>query len=287
MISIVIPAYKAEKYIEETIRSVMQQTITDWEMIVIDDGSPDKLGDVVKKIQLENSRIQYVKQKNGGVASARNHGFRLSKGSYLAFLDADDVWLPDNLELKIEKFKQDAKIGLVHSDTAIIDENSRTTGEVKSGKEGELLEDLLFWKGTNVMPPSGILIKRDVLLDVGLFDEELSNSADQELYFRVASKYKIGRVDKVTWHYRVHHTNMHKNIKLMESDLLKTYQKASQNKLFKSHWFKLSCYSKMFRILGASWWKDGNSKIKGAYYLLKSFLYNPLVFIYSFINKNN
>jgi glycosyltransferase involved in cell wall biosynthesis len=275
MISIIIPAYKAEKYIEETIRSVIQQTIMDWELIVVDDGSPDNLGEVVKKLQLEDSRIQYVRQKNAGVSTARNYGYNLSKGDYIAFLDADDVWLPNNLSLKLEKFAIDKTLGLVHSDTEVIDSFSKRIGEIKQGKEGYILEDLLLWNGTCIPAPSSILVKREVLEKVGGFDKELSTAADQEFFFRVAAQYKIGRVSEVTWFYRVHGNNMSSNVLLMEKDELLTYKKAKKNKLFKSTFFCKKCFSNMYLILAGSWWKNGNNKIKGSYYIIRSILVYP------------
>ncbi|MCH2043273.1 MAG: glycosyltransferase [Saprospiraceae bacterium] len=278
LVSIIIPAYKAARYIEETIRSVFTQTHQHLEIIVVDDGSPDNQEEVIQKLIQEDSRLQYVKQTNAGVASARNHGFKLSKGTYLAFLDADDVWLPENLEKKLAKFTSDTALGLVHSDMAIMDEHSVRTGETKQGKEGYLLEDLLAWNGTCVPTPSSILVKREVIEKVGGFDLELSNAADQEFFFRVANKYKIGRVPEVTWQYRVHSNNMHSNIALMEKDELIAYKRADENKLFKSPKFRRQCYSNMYMIVGASWWGDGNNKWKGFKYLCKAmWIYPPSI----------
>ena len=197
LITVIIPAFKAGNYIKETIQGVLDQTHTNFELIIVDDGSPDDQAEVIIPLAKEDDRIQYIKQKNAGVSSARNHGYRLSKGDYLAFLDADDIWLPNNLEKKLAKFANDSAVGLVHSDMAIMDGNSKLTGEIKSGKEGAILDDLLAWNGTCIPTPSSILVKREVLEKVGGFDLELSNAADQEFFFRVAQNYKIGRVPEV------------------------------------------------------------------------------------------
>lgn len=275
LVSVIIPAYKAGQYIRETIQGVLEQTHTNLELIIIDDGSPDNQAEVIAPIAASDTRIQYIKQKNGGVSSARNHGYRLSKGFFLAFLDADDIWLPDNLELKLAKFAEDSDFGLVHSDMAIMDGRSQLTGASKSGKEGYILEDLLSWNGTCVPTPSSILVKREVLEKVGGFDLELSNAADQEFFFRVANAYKIGRVPKVTWWYRVHDNNMHSNIPVMEKDALLAYQRAEENDLFKSKGFRNQCFANMYLIMGASWWGDGQSKSKGLKYILKAVLIYP------------
>src|SRR5215467_10383964 len=111
-VSVIVPAYKAGKYIEATIRSVLAQSWRDFELIVVDDGSPDDQEEIVKRLATEDNRIRYVKQQNAGVSAARNNGYELSKGKYLAFLDADDTWLNDNLSRKIELLERDAECGL-------------------------------------------------------------------------------------------------------------------------------------------------------------------------------
>ncbi|BDS15245.1 glycosyltransferase family 2 protein [Aureispira anguillae] len=270
LVSVIIPAYKAGDYIEETIRGVLAQTHRNFELIIVDDGSPDHQAQIIEPLAASDTRIQYIKQKNGGVSSARNHGYQCSKGDYLAFLDADDIWLPQNLEKKLAKFATDPALGLVHSDMAIMDGKSQLTGETKSGKEGYILDDLLSWNGTCVPTPSSILVKRTVVETVGGFDLALSNAADQEFFFRVAQKYKIGRVPEVTWWYRVHDNNMHSNIPVMEKDALLAYQRAEEHQLFKSKSFRNFCFANMYMIMGASWWGDGNNKKKGLQYLLKA-----------------
>ncbi len=274
-VSIIIPAYNAARYIEETILSVLNQTHRNLELIIVDDGSSDNQSEIIERLVKTDGRIQYIKQKNAGVSSARNHGYSLSKGEYLAFLDADDVWLPNNLEEKLKKFQGDAELGLVHSDLEIIDGDSQLTGETKSGKEGYILDDLLSWNGTCIPTPSSILVKREVIEKVGGFDLKLSNAADQEFFFRVANHYKIGRVEKITWRYRVHSDNMHSNIAVMERDALLSYKRAEEHNLFKSRKFRNLCFSNMYMIMGASWWGDGKSKIRGLKFLLKAILIRP------------
>ena len=95
-VSVIIPAYKAEKYIKATIESVLNQTMEDFEVLVIDDGSPDHQASIVKEVMQKDSRVSYFLKENGGVSSARNFGYKHAKGEFLAFLDADDLWLPNN-----------------------------------------------------------------------------------------------------------------------------------------------------------------------------------------------
>ena len=275
LVSVIIPAYNAEKYIERTIHSVLLQNYENIEIIVIDDGSTDNTATVVKKLANEDKRLHYVHQQNGGVSSARNHGYKLSKGEYLAFLDADDIWLPNNVSKKLAHLQDNPDVGLVHSDAMVIDENDNSLNETKKGKSGWILDDLLLWNGTCIPAPSSILVKREVVDSVGGFDTSLSTAADQEFFFRVAAKYKIGRVEEVTWQYRMHSQNMHSNIALMERDTLLSYQRATENNLFKSAAFRRKCYSNMFIILSGSWYHDGKNKIKAVKYALKSIYKRP------------
>ena len=102
--SIIIPAYNAERYISEAIESVINQTYTNWELIIVNDGSTDNTEKIAQSYAQKDSRITYITQENKGVSVARNIGYNASKGDYLGFLDADDYWLPDNLDEKINYF---------------------------------------------------------------------------------------------------------------------------------------------------------------------------------------
>src|SRR6266849_561888 len=106
LVSIVMPAYNAEKRIAESIRSVLDQTYPNWELIVVDDGSTDRTADVVRGFVSSDSRIKYIFQPNGGQASARNTGVRNSGGDLTAFLDADDLWLPAKLGLQVKAMEE-------------------------------------------------------------------------------------------------------------------------------------------------------------------------------------
>ena len=274
LVSVIIPAYNSELYIKETLASVSKQTFTEFEVIVIDDGSTDSQREIILSYCIADPRFRYLFLENQGVSGARNTGFNHSSGAYVAFLDADDVWLPDNLSSKLEKFEK-GDYGLVHSDASLIDGMSNMKEGTMVGREGELLTNMLTWDGTQVPGPSSILVKRSVLQSVGLFDSRLSTSADHDFFLRVSAKYKIGHVTKITWKYRLHGANMHKKISLMEHDVLFVYEKASVNKLFSSYWFEKKCYSIMYLILAASWAGDGKSRFKAGHYVLIALVCHP------------
>ncbi|WP_462252216.1 glycosyltransferase family 2 protein [Ekhidna sp.] len=274
LISVIIPAYQAQKYITETVDSVLNQTYKEIEIIVVNDGSTDNTEAILATYQ-SNAKVKVLNVENGGVSRARNIGFQESNGAYVAFLDADDVWDEINLELKANALNGNQSLGLVHSNTEVIDGDSKKTGQILRGKQGEILKDLLLWNGTCIPAPSSILVRREVVQNVGGFEESLSTAADQEFFFRVANQYPIGMVDQVTWFYRVHDSNMHQNIARMESDHILAYRLAERSGFFESRRFRNRCFSNLYLILGASWWGNGNGKIQGIKFILKALLAYP------------
>jgi hypothetical protein len=142
------------------------------------------------------------------------------------------------------------------------------------GKEGELLEDMLVWNGPCVPGPSSVLIKREVIDSIGVFDPDLSTAADMDLFIRIAASYPIGHLNEKTWLYRIHDGNMHVDISIMQRDLITIYKKVDKSGLLVSR-LRRKAYGVMFRILGASWLGDGGSYLKGLWFLLRSILIYP------------
>src|SRR5438309_8460832 len=116
LVSIIIPCYNAEKYIGQTNESIFNQTYKNFEILVINDGSTDESMEIIKKYQQLDARIKYIDQSNKGVANARNKGIEESKGNIIAFLDADDAWEPENLEVKVKILLSDPNLFWVFSD---------------------------------------------------------------------------------------------------------------------------------------------------------------------------
>jgi glycosyltransferase involved in cell wall biosynthesis len=274
LISVIIPVYNAARYIEATIASVINQDEKDLEIIIVNDGSTDATMEIISGLAETDHRMVVLSQQNKGVSAARNLGYKQSKGKYIAFLDADDIWLPNNLSLKIAKLK-DSSFGMVHSDAQVIDEASHPQGNFLRGQEGNLLNAMLEWNGTQVPGPSSILIRREVIESAGLFDERLSTSADQDFFIRVAALYQIGRVNEITWMYRVHPENMHKNIARMEHDVLLVFQKASESGMFYSKIFARKCFAKTYYVLAMSWAGDGKNTLRALRYIFKAVIAYP------------
>ncbi len=125
LVSVIIPAYNAEKFIAQTVSSVQAQTVSDLEIIIIDDCSKDKTAETIERLAKEDERIVFIKgEKNQGVARVRNKGFSLAKGKYVALLDSDDLWLKDKLERQI-KLAEEKNADLVYCSYSMIDENGK------------------------------------------------------------------------------------------------------------------------------------------------------------------
>src|SRR4029079_12350151 len=148
---VIIPVYNAENYIEQTIRSVLQQTIADIELIVMNDGSTDGSEKIIVALQQTDKRILYQYKANSGVSDTRNKAIEIARGKYLAFLDADDVWKPGNLEKKIEALTVSGK-KWVFSNLEFIDENNKLLDiPLRNFKPYDIVNNLLLWEG-DVVP---------------------------------------------------------------------------------------------------------------------------------------
>lgn len=282
MISIVIPTYNAESFIKETIESVLKQTHTEWELIIIDDGSTDSTADIIQEYVEKDSRIKYYYQTNAGVSTARNKGINLSKGKYIAFLDADDIWLPNNLKEKVKILESDSDVYWVFSNIIYFYNDTEIIEKLTEGfSKGKWLDSILSWQGVVKTNPSNIIIRRECCYTKGiLFDEQLSTAADKYFCIQLANSFKGAFINKPLVRYRVVDGSMSKNINAMEADELLLYKKSVINGYFKNKMFQRFCYSKMYWILGGSWWKDGKNKKRGLFFLSKALFSNPFIILW-------
>jgi len=198
-VSIIIPTYNYGRYIQKAIDSVLAQTFQDFEIIVVDDGSIDNTREIIE-CQYKD-KVRYFYQEHKGAPAARNRGIEESKGEYLVFLDADDYFLPENLEKKIKFLDTHPKYGWVYSDGYFIDETTqkKERASVRLGynklgvKAGNILRELLI---KPIIPTLAVMIRKECLEKVGDFDERLPCLQDYDLWIRVASLYSVGYIDE-------------------------------------------------------------------------------------------
>jgi len=207
-VSVIIPAYNAAPWIAETIDSVLNQTFQDFEIIVVDDGSTDGTTEIVKKYK---SQVQYLYKKNGGVGSARNAGIRAARGRYIACVDADDLWLPEKLEVQTQLLQKEPSLAWVYSDGLIFENNSNQNlhlfSQSASMISGDVLRPLLL---QDFIPCPTPVVRRDIFENVGFFEEDISlqSVADWDMWLRISAKYPVGFIDKPLVKYRRHSTSM-------------------------------------------------------------------------------
>jgi glycosyltransferase involved in cell wall biosynthesis len=199
MISVIIPTYNSDKYISEAIRSVLRQTCTDYEIIVIDDGSTDSTREII-----ENNfpQVRYFYIPNQGVSIARNYGMRRACGEFIAFLDADDLWLPEKLEKQLKVFNADQELMLVFTEHRVFDTNGfRKTifSKKKRLMKGDVVKNLFLYSH---VATSTVMVRRQVFQEIGYFEENLKAAEDDNLWMRIALKFRIHLLDEVLVHYR-------------------------------------------------------------------------------------
>lgn len=203
-VTVVIPVYRSERFILETLRSALAQTLADLEIVIVDDGSPDHSIDLCRTIR--DDRIRYVHQDNAGLAAARNAGIRHAAGRFIAFLDSDDRWAADKLQRHVHHLEARPDLGLSYSFSALIDERGRSLGTYQTLGRPETTAARCF-ECNPIGNGSNAVIRREVFEELGAkFDEELRQAEDFELWVRIATctGWRIGCIPRPLTEYRIH-----------------------------------------------------------------------------------
>jgi glycosyltransferase involved in cell wall biosynthesis len=232
LISVIIPSYNSGRFLGRAIESVVNQTYKNLEIIIVDDGSVDETEKIAKAWQGKDKRIKYIKhQKNMGLAASRNTGIKNSQGEYIAFLDADDIWLPQKIETQLKKLKE-LNADLVFSNWYIWDPENNIKIKAFDSNPIKGKKDLLkFLIRKNFGNSSTALLKKSSLNIVGLFDETLNSSEDYDLWIRFCQKgMKIAFVEKPLIYYRTHSEQMSANIYRMCTTRLRVFLKLAKER---------------------------------------------------------
>ena len=213
-VSIVIPTYNSEKFIDRTIKSVLNQTFQNFELIIVDDCSVDNTRKMIREFQKQDDRIKLIAlEKNSGApAHPKNVGIKNAKGEYIAFLDHDDEWLPKKLEKQLELFKNSSdNLGFVGCNFLIIDDNRNKSREycLPSWPREKFFERFLLG---NISSSSGIMIKQKVLDRIGGFDEKLKFADDWDMWLRISKHFDFDFVSEILVKYHLHSTNVTSNV---------------------------------------------------------------------------
>jgi glycosyltransferase involved in cell wall biosynthesis len=198
-VSVIVPAFNAEQYIEECINSVIAQTYQNIEIIVINDGSIDQTRHKVE--QLHNDKIRLFNINNSGAAGARNYGIEQAKGEWIAFLDADDIWLPEKLETQLQYCKG---ANWSHTDffyTGYVYEDKTLGSSLTKKYGGNIFEALLQ---DNFVGTSDVIVKKAIVQKLGGFDPQYRYLEDWDLWLKIAADHEICYCDKPLSLYRTH-----------------------------------------------------------------------------------
>lgn len=276
LVSVVIPAFNASRYIEKSIDSVLNQTYKNFELIVVDDGSADDTGDIVRRIMPGDARIKLLRQKNGGIASARNLAVRHSQGEFIAPLDADDLWHPTYLEKQVGcMLKAPQSVAVVYAWSQDIDEEGKLTGQFHASNiEGYVYETLL--SHYFLANATSVLIRRSVFEKVGSYDSNFARCEDWNLMARLARKYEFRVVKEFLVLYRKRRESMTQSYDAMALGQEMTL-KAAQHADRGIPAFITSISSSLFYGYLAQQSADQNNVESCLSWILRSIQANPLV----------
>ena len=201
-VSVIIPTHNRAHLVGQSIQSVLDQTFTDLELIVVDDGSTDETETVVRGF--DDARINYTYQDHTGIGAARNTGLRKAQGRYIAFLDSDDVWLPDLLEVQVPILREHLGIGLVYAKAQAIDKHGKPMNQIRGSPQkypGDAVKSALYGDFVCII---ATLVRRECFDRVGPFDETLMAREEWDMWIRIAKYYRLAHVDKVLARFRTH-----------------------------------------------------------------------------------
>ncbi|MFP5270927.1 glycosyltransferase family 2 protein [Coleofasciculus sp.] len=278
LVSVIIPAYNAEAFLEKTLKSVLSQTYKNIEVLVVDDGSQDRTAEIVYSFAQQDRRVTLLQQPNSGVAAARNLAIQYAKGEFIAPIDADDIWYPHNLEKQVQCIMEaDASVGLVYAWSVEIDEEDFISGGFHSyNYEGEVYGILVY---RNFLGnASAALIRRSCIEKVGDYNcdlrlQEAQGCEDWDLYLRIAECYQVRVVPEFLIGYRQLTNSMSRNYQSMaksQSLVLEAVQKRHPEIPAAVYQWSISNF---YMYLAHQSSKDGNPSI-ALYWLYKAWQFD-------------
>ncbi|MDP3945571.1 MAG: glycosyltransferase [Lutibacter sp.] len=246
LVSIIVPCFNQAQYLDEALQSVFEQTHTNWECIIVNDGSSDNTEEVAKKWMEIDMRFKYLFKDNGGLSSARNAGIKIAKGDYIQFLDSDDLIESEKISAQVEALVSDQEIDISVSGYRYFEGSMRELKamgrnnffpEVVLHKNDSDLKEVLFVK--NPMVISAAIYKKIVFEKVGFFDEELVSLEDWDFHTRCALQgikfQHIGIITNTRTLVRLHDKSMMRNDVIMKIGSQLFLNKRNQNQLYLQH----------------------------------------------------
>jgi glycosyltransferase involved in cell wall biosynthesis len=204
LISVIVPTYNRSRYLVTAVEGVFAQTYESLEIIIVDDGSTD---DTPQALKPYSGRVRCIYQENRGVSAARNRGILAAQGELLAFLDTDDVWLPQKIERQMACLERRPTAGLAHTDALYLHGDSDRTSkrpDIVHSCDGDCYANLFFG---NRIVTSSVIVRRQCLEKVGGFDETIRYAEDYDLWIRLARHFEFAYCNEALVLYRLHPSN--------------------------------------------------------------------------------
>ena len=262
-VSVVIPTYNRIETLGRALRSVINQTFSDWELIVVDDGSTDG---TVKMILSKYPAIHLHRQGHTGVSSARNAGVALASGEWIAFLDSDDAWLPEKLERQLSHLAKEPELRLSHTDEIWIRHDTRVNQPKEYAKSGGRIYHRCLPRCC--ICPSSVLMHRDLFNEIGGFDETFPVCEDYDLWLRITAREPVHHLDEaLVRKYGGHEDQLSTNTWGMDRYRIRALEKILIEKILtpKDQLLTKETLIKKLRILITGARKRGNQEIVAEY----------------------
>jgi glycosyltransferase involved in cell wall biosynthesis len=253
-VSVIIPTYNRAVYICEAIDSVLNQTFQDFEIIVVDDGSNDNTKGALAKY---NGRIKFFYQENKGVSCARNMGIKEAKGEYIAFLDSDDIWVSQKLEMQINAIEANNRLSLICGQVQFINESGSYIDKILPKQGVSSFKEAMLY---DVIITPTVLVKKECLMKVGGFNENLIVGEDFDLWLSIALSDDFLFIPEVLANVRSHKNRLSRNIEWQYKNHIKTYKKYCHKKrVLNFYEMKLNLAQQYYQLARyyietAHWW---------------------------------
>ena len=212
-VSVVIATYNRSRFLCQTIESALSQTYKDYEIIIVDDGSTD---DTKEALKFFDGKIRYFYQENQGISAAKNRGVNESVGEFIAFVDDDDIWLPEKLDEQMQFIERHPQLAFVCSEVITIDEHGNFLAHWRKPKDQKISDNFENLYDGNFIHVPTVLLRKKCFIEIGGFDEKLMTTEDYDLWLRLAKRHPFRYMDKPLAKYRIHKNQTTKNVKKLE-----------------------------------------------------------------------
>jgi glycosyltransferase involved in cell wall biosynthesis len=275
-VSVIIPAYNAMPYIADSLQSVLNQSFADFEVLIINDGSSDNIEEWVSTVS--DPRVKFISQENQGVSAARNKGILHSRGTYIAFLDADDLWEPTKLEKQVNYLDNNPELGAVDTFIFLIDSQGKLIFPIGSFyQQGNKWKDFIEWRDA-VLCGSTLMVRRSCFEAVGLFDQELAALEDSHMWIRIAACYDFAILQEPLASYRQHINSASKNHEWMMSNSIRSIEKIYEFVPLELQHLKWKAYGRVIRSIAGGAYGSGDYNLAVRYYFRALYYYPQLCF---------